>query len=64
MTELIDEVVCLYMYNEMGTFLNSVFLTIVYTIKKQEAIVRTLNQLLQWFSFCSLDTELNVTAGS
>lgn len=47
-----------------GTFLNSVFLTIVYTIKKQEAIVRTLYQLLQWFSFCSLDTELNVTADS
>ena len=47
------------------TCLNSVFLTIVYIIKKQEAIiVRSLSQLSQWYSLCSPDTEFNVTTGS
>lgn len=47
-----------------GTHLNIVLDNCLHHIKQEAIIVKTLRQVLQSFSFCSLDTELIDTAGS
>lgn len=62
MIELINEAFCWKM--KWGTHLNIVLDNCLHHIKQEAIIVKTLRQVLQSFSFCSLDTELIDTAGS